>query len=73
MTLAAGCSSHPLDATPPTISPAKPADSPPPIDRPAGVVLPLGGHPHAAMFDAGTSRLAVLSPARSRRRRPSSP
>ncbi|MDA3641318.1 hypothetical protein PFJ02_16045 [Mycobacterium xenopi] len=62
VTLAAGCSSHPLDATPPTISPAKPADSPPPIDRPAGVVLPLGGHPHAAMFDAGTSRLAVLSP-----------
>ncbi|EUA44329.1 conserved lipoLppL domain protein [Mycobacterium xenopi 3993] len=26
------------------------------------MVLPLGGHPHAAMFDAGTSRLAVLSP-----------
>jgi hypothetical protein len=28
------------------------------------VVLPLGGHPQAAMFDAATSRLAVLSPGR---------
>ncbi|KMV21971.1 hypothetical protein [Mycobacterium heckeshornense] len=62
VTLAAACSSTPLDAAPPTISPAKPADSPPPAARPAGVVWPLGGHPQAAMFDAGTSRLAVLSP-----------
>ncbi len=62
VTFAASCSSHALETAPPTIAPAQPAQSPPVAARPAGVVLPLGGHPQAAMFDAATSRLAVLSP-----------
>lgn len=62
VTFAAACSSHPLETAPPTIAPAQPAQSPPVAASPAGVVLALGGHPQAAMFDAATSRLAVLTP-----------
>ncbi|WP_242657355.1 YncE family protein [Mycobacterium talmoniae] len=58
----AGCSSHPMDTTPPTIAPAQPADSPPGPPHPAGVVRPLGAHPQAALVDAGTAQLVVLTP-----------
>ncbi|MGH3524220.1 MAG: YncE family protein [Mycobacterium sp.] len=58
----AGCSSNPVTAPPPTIPPAQPAVSPPVSQRPAGAVRPLKGRPAAATFDAGTSRLVVLSP-----------
>ena len=61
--LAAGCESNPLDGTPPTIEPATAAVSPPPATPPAGRVLPLAGRPTAALFDAATASLAVLSPA----------
>jgi len=62
VTFAAACSSHALETAPPTIAPAQPAQSPPVAASPTGVVLPLGGHPQAAVFDSATSRLAVLSP-----------
>ncbi|ORB12284.1 hypothetical protein BST37_16745 [Mycobacterium noviomagense] len=62
VTFAAACSSNALETAPPTIAPAQPAQSPPVTASPAGMVLPLGGHPQAATFDAATSRLAVLSP-----------
>lgn len=45
------------------MQPAQPADSPPASQRPTGVVRPLGGHPQAAFFDAGTSQLVVFGPA----------
>ncbi|MGV0992436.1 MAG: YncE family protein [Mycobacterium sp.] len=57
-----GCSSNPADAPPPTIEPAHAAASPPATTAPAGQVIPLGGHPDAALFDHGTSTLAVLTP-----------
>ena len=57
----AGCSSHRIDAAPPTIVPAQAAVSPPVSGTPAGVVRPLGGHPQAAVFDAATATLVVLS------------
>ncbi|HTQ20623.1 hypothetical protein [Mycobacterium sp.] len=60
--LVTGCSSSPLDASPPTIEPAHAAESPPVSQNPAGTVLPLGGHPQAATFDSSTRRLAVLCP-----------
>jgi len=41
---------------------AQAADSPPASQDPAGAVLPLGGHPQAAVFDSATHQLAVLSP-----------
>jgi hypothetical protein len=59
---AAGCSSNPLATPPPTIEPAQPAVSPPPETRAAGDVLPLGGHPQAAIFDERTGSLAVFTP-----------
>ena len=60
--VAAGCSSNPLTAPPPTIEPAAPAVSPPPATQPAGELLPLGGRPEAAIFDERTGSLAVLAP-----------
>jgi sugar lactone lactonase YvrE len=59
---AAGCSSNPAQKPPPTIAPAGPAVSPPVTVPPAGVVRPLPGRPRAAMFDATTSSLVVLTP-----------
>ena len=56
-----GCSSNPLNPAPPTIEPAGPAVSPPVAQNPAGAVRPLAGHARAAVFDAGTRQLAVLS------------
>jgi hypothetical protein len=56
----AGCSSN--AGPPPTIAPAGPAVSPPVTSPPAGVVRPFGGHASAALFDAATASLVVLSP-----------
>ncbi|MEE6177699.1 YncE family protein [Mycobacterium sp. 050134] len=56
------CSSSPLSSAPPTIEPAKAAQSPPVAQQPAGVVRPLGGQAAAATFDGGTHQLAVLTP-----------
>ncbi len=42
--------------------PAQAAQSPPVTGEPAGVVRPLAGHAEAAVFDAATASLAVLSP-----------
>lgn len=58
----AGCSSNPLDSSPPTIEPAQPAVSPPVSQPPAGAVRPLAGRVVAAVFDDGTRQLAVLVP-----------
>ena len=60
--LAAACSANHADAPPPTIVPAQAAQSPPVTGEPAGVVRPLGGIAQAAVFDAATASLAVLSP-----------
>jgi DNA-binding beta-propeller fold protein YncE len=57
-----GCSSNPLESTPPTIEPAQAAVSPPASQAPAGAVRPLAGHAQAAVFDDGARQLAVLSP-----------
>lgn len=57
---AAGCSSNPLADTPPTITPASAATSPPVTQTPAGRVVPLPGAANAALFDAATSTLVVL-------------
>jgi hypothetical protein len=62
LVLVAACSSNPLEAPPPTISAAQPAVSPPVSQNPAGTVRPLDGHALAAVFDAGTHQLAVLTP-----------
>ncbi|MGH3530365.1 MAG: YncE family protein, partial [Mycobacterium sp.] len=62
LALVAGCSSKTLDATPPTIEPAQPAESPPLSRSPAGVVRPLDGRPQAAIFDNRTAQLAMLTP-----------
>jgi hypothetical protein len=59
--VAAGCSSNPAQKPPPTIAPAGPAASPPVTLAPVGVVRPLGAGAQAALFDRGTSSLAVLS------------
>jgi DNA-binding beta-propeller fold protein YncE len=56
------CSANKADAPPPTIVPATAAQSPPVTGQPAGVVRPLAGHAEAAVFDAATASLAVLSP-----------
>jgi DNA-binding beta-propeller fold protein YncE len=56
------CSAKPSDAPPPTIVPAEAAQSPAVTGEPAGVVRPLAGHAQAAVFDAATASLAVLSP-----------
>jgi hypothetical protein len=62
----AGCSSNPLSTfasqKPPTIEPARAAQSPPVSQNPAGAVRPLGGEGVAAIFDSGTHQLAVLTP-----------
>jgi len=57
-----GCSANSADAPPPTIVPAEAAQSPPVTAEPAGLVRPLAGHAQAAVFDAATASLAVLSP-----------
>jgi hypothetical protein len=54
------CSSNPADAPPPTISPARAADSPPTAATPDGVVLPLNGPGQAGVFDQSTRTLVVL-------------
>jgi hypothetical protein len=61
LALVVGCSSNPLDSTPPTIEAAHPADSPA-SQNPAGTVRPLSGHAVATVFDDGTHQLAVLAP-----------
>ncbi|MCV7242351.1 hypothetical protein H7J83_06270 [Mycobacterium mantenii] len=58
----AGCSSNPLSTAPRTIEAARPAVSPPASQQPAGAVRPLAGSAAAAVFDAGTHQLAVLTP-----------
>ncbi|MEO8815919.1 MAG: hypothetical protein ABI307_04880 [Mycobacterium sp.] len=61
----AGCASNPVTAPPPTIPPARPAESPVTMQHPVGTVRPLecpSGGATAAAFDAGTSQLAVLCP-----------
>lgn len=60
LTALAGCTSKPVSA-PPTIAPAGPAASPPVATPPAGMVRPLAGRAQAALFDARTSGLVVLS------------
>jgi hypothetical protein len=62
LALVSGCTSNPLASAPRTIEPARPADSPPASENPAGAVRPLAGHPLAAVFDSGTGQLAVLCP-----------
>ncbi|WP_137149389.1 YncE family protein [Mycolicibacterium sp. CR10] len=58
--LAAGCSSNPVDTAPPTIDPARAADSPPVTTAPPGVVHPLAGAAQAAVFDEASGSLVVL-------------
>ncbi|ORV56124.1 hypothetical protein AWC05_12370 [Mycobacterium florentinum] len=62
LTLIAGCSSNPLGSSPPTIEAARPAQSPPASQQPAGTVRPLAGAAAATVFDDGTHQLAVLTP-----------
>jgi hypothetical protein len=61
LTLVAGCSSKTLEGAPPTIEPARPADSPPLSQAPAGMVSPLDGKPQAAIFDGRTTQLVILT------------
>ena len=61
LALVAGCSSQSVDAPPPTIPAAQPAESPA-ATTPAGVVLPMTGRAQAAVFDAATASLIALSP-----------
>lgn len=61
LTLVAGCSSKALEGAPPTIAPARPAESPPLSQAPAGVVRPVNGTPQAAVFDGRTAQLVMLS------------
>jgi hypothetical protein len=58
----ASCSSNPLNPAPPTIEPARAAQSPAVSQNPAGTVRPLGGGAAAAIFDGSTHQLAVLAP-----------
>jgi hypothetical protein len=62
LTLVVGCTSKTLEGAPPTIEPARPADSPPLSQAPAGVVRPLDGKPQAAIFDGRTTQLVILTP-----------
>ncbi|ADT99000.1 MULTISPECIES: YncE family protein [Mycolicibacterium] len=57
-----GCSSNPVDAPPPTIPAAQPAESPVPTARPAGDVQPLAAPVAAAVFDRATKSLLTLCP-----------
>jgi hypothetical protein len=59
---AAGCSSNPVDAPPPTITPASAAISPPVTGPPEGTVRPLAADARAAVFDPATGSLVVLGP-----------
>jgi sugar lactone lactonase YvrE len=61
--VAGGCDKNPIDTTPPTIEPARPAVSPAAASAPAGQVLPLGGSPQSASVDAATGSLVVFTPA----------
>jgi hypothetical protein len=58
---AVGCSSKTLQVSPPTIQPAHAAQSPPLSQAPAGLVRRLDGHPQAAIFDAHTAHLVMLT------------
>ncbi|MGE2713761.1 YncE family protein [Mycolicibacterium litorale] len=60
--LVAGCSSNPVDAPPPTITPASAASSPPVTQAPDGTVLPMGADAAAALFDPAARALVVLGP-----------
>lgn len=60
--LLGGCSTEIVRTAPQTVEPARPALSPPATATPAGRVLPLGGHPEAAVFDTATATLAVFTP-----------
>ena len=62
VTLLAGCSTKALEQTPAAVAPAQPAESPPLSRTPAGVIRPLAGRPQAAIFDARTAQLAILTP-----------
>nr|WP_245604721.1 hypothetical protein [Mycobacterium genavense] len=62
LTLVGGCSSNPLDSAPPTIEAARPAQSPPTSQHPAGAVRPLAAVGAATVFDDATHQLAVLTP-----------
>ncbi len=55
------CSATPADRPPPTIAPAQAAVSPAVTEKPPGSVRPLDGAGEAAVFDAATSSLVVLS------------
>lgn len=59
--LLTACSSRPVDTPPPTIEPATAAVSPAAAAAPAGSVRTLAGAPQAAVFDAKTATLAVLT------------
>lgn len=59
---ATSCSESPISTSPPTIEVARAAVSPPPAVAPAGLVLPLGGRPQSAVYDAGTASLVVFTP-----------
>ncbi len=60
--LMAGCSSSPVDSPPPTIAPARAADSPPVTEAPPGRVWPLAEGGRDAVFDAATASVLVLTP-----------
>jgi hypothetical protein len=61
LTWVAGCSSKTLEGAPPSIEPARPADSPPLSQAPAGMVRPLDGKPQVAIFDGRTAQLVILA------------
>jgi DNA-binding beta-propeller fold protein YncE len=61
--LVAGCTSNPADAPPPTIAPARAADSPPASAGLPGTVFPLPAGAQAAVFDAATRSLVTLGAA----------
>ncbi|WP_163917009.1 YncE family protein [Mycolicibacterium arabiense] len=55
------CSSDPVEAPPPTITPATAADSPPAAAPPAGEVRTIDGPGLTTVFDRATSSLVVLT------------
>jgi hypothetical protein len=55
-----GCGTGPDDEPPPTIVPAKAAESPPVSGAPAGLVRPLAAQTRGAVFDGATRSLVVL-------------
>jgi len=60
--LAAGCSAKTFDEAPAPIPPARPAQSPPLAQAPAGVVHPLDRRSQAAIVDGRTAQLVILAP-----------